>query len=104
VASGGIGWPGEAHHPRFGGVQGEPIFGEPLGENRHEALRIAFDGAENHQVIGKAVEGGFPVKPWTDHLLKPRVEDGMEKDIRQERRHPRPLRYPSIWVRHAPVF
>jgi hypothetical protein len=81
------GWTGKTNHPRFGGMQRETIFGKPLGEDCHEALCIAFYRAQDHNIVCKAVQRCFPVEPWFDHLLEPRIEDGMQKDIRQERRH-----------------
>jgi hypothetical protein len=95
---------GETTHPRFGGMQRETIFGQPLWEDRHEALGITFHRAHDHEVIGKAVQSGFPIEPWCDHRLEPGIEDGMEKDIRHDRRHPRALRYPSVRVRYVPVL
>src|SRR5262245_42037744 len=93
----GVGRASKTDHPCLGGVQGEPIFGEPLWEDRHEALRIAFPGAEDHQVVGKAVESCFPIEPWHGHLLEPRIEDGMQKDIRQERRHLSPYKVANFF-------
>src|SRR5215471_8992975 len=85
-------------------MQRETIFGKPLGEDRHEALRITFCRAQNHDIVRQAVQSCFPVKPWFHHLLEPRIEDDMEKDIRQDGRHPRALRYPSIRMYDTALF
>jgi hypothetical protein len=78
---------GKTNHLRLARMQGETEFGEPLWEDCHEALCITFHRAEDHNIIRKAVQGCFPGEPWFDHLLEPGIEDGVEKDIRQEGRH-----------------
>ena len=50
LSLGRVGRAGKTAHPCRGGVRGEPLGGEPLREDRYEALRIAFHGAEDHQV------------------------------------------------------
>ena len=55
-------------------------------------------------VVGIAVECHLSWQAWFHHLLEPRVEGRVEKDVREDRRHSGALRHPSVRMRHASVF
>ena len=94
----------EARHLGLGWVQGQTVFPQPLREHRQQTLRITLQGADHDDVVRIAVERHLSWQAWFHHLLEPRVEGRVEKDVREDRRHSRALRHPSVRMRHASVF
>src|SRR5207248_1829704 len=64
-------------------MDGQAVAGKPLGQHRHDLASVRFQFAADDQIIRKADQAASSLQAWLDLLLKPCIEDLMEKDIGQ---------------------
>ena len=62
-------------------MDGQAVAGEPLGQHRHDPVGVRFQRAADDNIIGKADQEASALQAWLDLMLKPCIEDLMEKDI-----------------------
>src|SRR3989475_13071775 len=64
-------------------MDGQAVAGKPLGQHRHDLAGVRFQFAADDKIIGKADQETSSLQAWLDLMLKPCIEDLMEKDIGQ---------------------
>jgi hypothetical protein len=71
--------------PRLGRVQGEAEAPQPCAEHAYDTSCIVLQLKADEEVVTRAHQGGFPLKPWRHLGFTPQVEHGMQVPIAQQR-------------------
>ena len=75
----------ERDHHRLLRMDGQTEAGKPLREHRHHPSGVRFPLAANDKIIRKTREKTSALQARLDHVLKPLIQDMMEKYIGQYR-------------------
>src|SRR5438093_630586 len=85
-------------------MDGQAVAGKPLGQHRHDLAGVRFQFAADDKIISKADQETSSLQAWLDLMLKPCIEDLMEKDIGQHGGNGSPLHDACFGMVQHPFF
>src|SRR5262249_61081847 len=77
----GASWLADRPQPRLRGRESQAVAGNPLGPYRHDPGGIHFQCAADNTIIRETAQDAAAFQAWLSLVLKPFIEDLMEKDL-----------------------